>query len=91
MGVNKERSLRERWACNQKWDDDRSTLREYHPRQWVDRSGTTYRRRRAPASSNPTHGSGWIVQVLPTVGQSHFISPIHCVLMIQTALPGFRL
>ncbi len=39
---------------------------ESHPRQWVDCSGTTYRRRRSPASSNPTYCSGWIVQAQTT-------------------------
>src|SRR5882724_13088265 len=41
-------------------------LREYHPRQWVDSSGPAYKRRPLACFSNPTHGSGWIVQVQPT-------------------------
>src|SRR2546426_12694274 len=41
-------------------------LPESHPRQWVDRSSPAYRRRHPRCSPNPTHGSGWIVQVRPT-------------------------
>src|SRR6185295_12689304 len=41
-------------------------FREYHPRQWVDRSSPAYRRRTSAASGNTTHGSEWIVQVQPT-------------------------
>src|SRR5882724_6986630 len=41
-------------------------LRESHPREWVDRSGPAYKRRPLACFSNPTHGSGWIVQVQPT-------------------------
>src|SRR2546427_3980422 len=38
----------------------------YAVSQWVDRSGPAYKRRPPDGSSNPTHGSGWIVQVQPT-------------------------
>src|SRR6185369_3087009 len=41
-------------------------FREYHPRQWVDRSNPAYKRRPSAASGNTTHGSGWIVQIQPT-------------------------
>jgi len=40
-------------------------LLQYYPRQWVDDSGPAYNRCDW-APSNPTHGSGWIVQVQPT-------------------------
>src|SRR6266403_2177887 len=36
-----------------------------HPREWVDGSDPTYIRART-AFWNPTHGSGWIVQIQPT-------------------------
>jgi len=37
----------------------RSFLPKSHPRQWVDASDPFY--------SNPTHGSGWMLQILSTV------------------------
>src|SRR5881397_2555283 len=36
-----------------------------HPREWVDGSDPTYTRPRT-AFFNPTHGSGWMVQIQPT-------------------------
>ena len=39
---------------------------ESHPREWVDRSGAAYNGGGPTLSWNPTHGSGWIVQVRPT-------------------------
>src|SRR6266481_5594928 len=38
---------------------------ESHPREWVDGSDPTYIRART-AFLNPTHGSGWMVQIQPT-------------------------
>src|SRR6266478_2498516 len=38
---------------------------ESHPRQWVDGSDPTYTRPRT-GFFNPTHGSGWMVQIQPT-------------------------
>src|SRR6266481_966949 len=38
---------------------------ESHPREWVDGSDPTYQRARS-AFLNPTHGSGWMVQIQPT-------------------------
>ena len=38
-----------------------------HPRKWVDRSSSAYNNTgRSLLFRNPTHGSGWIVQALPT-------------------------
>src|SRR6185436_1734663 len=39
---------------------------ESHPRKWVDRSGPAYTEAGCQSFANPTHGSGWIVQVQPT-------------------------
>jgi len=39
-------------------------LAESHPRQWVDGSDLFYRK--TGFSRNPTHGSGWMVQILST-------------------------
>src|SRR6266487_4403054 len=36
-----------------------------HPREWVDCSDPTYTRAQTEFL-NPTHGSGWIVQIRPT-------------------------
>src|SRR6266850_502514 len=41
-------------------------LSESHPREWVDCSSPAYIGRPIHCFPNPTHGSGWIVQVLPT-------------------------
>ena len=41
-------------------------LQEYHPLLWVDCSGAAYQTGGPTPSWNPTHGSGWIVQVRPT-------------------------
>jgi len=38
-----------------------------HPWKWVDYSSPAYKEMFFVESSNPTHGSGWIVQVLPTL------------------------
>ena len=47
-------------------------LLESHPRKWVDRSSPAYKTKAARCFPNPTHGSGWIVQVQPTKrGDSH--------------------
>ncbi len=39
-------------------------MQKSHPREWVDVSVPTYQMRARP-SENPTHGSGWIVQIQP--------------------------
>src|SRR5207244_6992667 len=46
--------------------DAPSLIPESHPRQWVDRSSSAYKEMPRASSPNPTHGSGWIVQVQPT-------------------------
>ncbi len=40
-------------------------MEKSHLREWVDVSVPTYQMRARP-SENPTHGSGWIVQIQPT-------------------------
>ncbi|HJZ67268.1 MAG TPA: hypothetical protein VKF81_03905, partial [Blastocatellia bacterium] len=41
----------------------RQLFAQSHPRQWVDRSNPAYKDGRTRTSLNPTHGSGWNVQV----------------------------
>jgi len=52
----------------------RQRFAQSHPRQWVDRSGPAYNERERIAA-NPTHGSGWIVQVLPIKRRSTNLCP----------------
>ncbi len=47
---------------------DLECVRECHPRHWGIVQAAAFRRRPRPASPNPTHGSAWIVQFLPTEG-----------------------
>src|SRR5207244_6992668 len=55
--------------------DAPSLIPESHPRQWVDRSSPAYKEMPRASSPNPTHGSGWIVQVQPTSHGSRTTSP----------------
>src|SRR5882724_11904080 len=52
---------------------------EYHPREWADPSSPAYKRGPLACFLNPTHGSGWIVQVQPTkeARPSASPNPIH--------------
>ena len=56
----------------------RQLFAQSHPRQWVDRSGPAYNERERIAAS-PTHGSGWIVQVLLIERREHEPLRLRCV------------
>ena len=66
--------------------------RESHPRQWVDRSSPAYDESARDLPENPTHGSGWIVQALPTMISERDLpeNPTHGSGWIVQALPNCR-
>src|SRR5262249_16310093 len=49
-------------------------LLQDHPRQWVDRSSAAYRGCVGKRPWNPTHGSGWKLQIQPTIGSWRCLS-----------------